>query len=135
MNEWHRIKTYTVPAEQTNPALPSPADWDALMINIGNAAYQAASSGVDIYNVLSTGKAINIDNRSYGALVTMEISGDAVVLRQANRSAAGANQLNIALPTPANVRQYTPYFSGKFAAGTVITMYIKPRKNYDNENN
>ena len=128
MNEWHHIKTYTVPAEQTNPALPSPADWDALMIMVNNAAYQAASSGVNIFSVLGTGEAINIDNRSYGALVTIEISGDAVVLRQANRSAAGANQVNIARPTPANVRQYTPYFSGKFAEGTVITMYIKPRK-------
>lgn len=131
MNEWHRIKTYTVPAEQTNPALPSPADWDALMIMVDNAAYQAASSGVNIYSVLGTEEAIGIDNRSYGALVTIEISGDAVVLRQANRTQGSANQVNTARPTPANVRQYTPYFSGKFAEGTVITIYIKPRKNYD----
>lgn len=135
MNEWHHIKTYTVPAEQTNPALPSPADWDALMIMVDNAAFQAASSGVSIYSVLGTGQAIYIDNRSYGALVTMEISGDAVILRQANRTTASTSSTNIAWPTPANVRRVTPYFSGKFAEGTVITMYIKPRKNYDNENN
>lgn len=124
--EWELVKTYTVPESQENPALPTPADWDALMISISHK-YQSRASGVNIYSVLGTDEAVPINNVYYGAFVTMEICGDAIILRSFGRGNV-LPALNAAAPINQNARNSKPYFSGQFAEGTAITIYIKPRK-------